>query len=93
MYDSFLLGAGQTLAFVSWDHPNMPWDDTTLSVGTFGADGAVVAVRIVCGDEQPQAVMVPASPANPLCLSSLSLSVPLRVSVCVSLRCTDDGLF
>ena len=68
LQDSFG-GAGKTLAFVSWNHPNMPWDETTLSVGTFDADGAVVGVRVVCGEEQPQAVMVP-SRANlfPLCV-------------------------
>ncbi len=56
---------GTTLAFVSWDHPNMPWDDTTLNVGTFDAGGMVATVRVVCGDKQPQAAMAPRfSPAD-----------------------------
>ena len=32
---------GRQLAWVSWDHPNMPWDDTTLSVASFAADSVV----------------------------------------------------
>jgi dipeptidyl aminopeptidase/acylaminoacyl peptidase len=31
---------GSRLAYVAWDHPNMPWDDTELLVGRFSvADG------------------------------------------------------
>jgi dipeptidyl aminopeptidase/acylaminoacyl peptidase len=30
---------GQRLAFVSWNHPQMPWDGTRLHVGTLSADG------------------------------------------------------
>ena len=32
-------GPNGQLAFVAWDHPNMPWDATTLHVATVGADG------------------------------------------------------
>ncbi len=30
---------GRSIAFVSWDHPNLPWDATTLWVGRFDAQG------------------------------------------------------
>ncbi len=38
---------GRQLAWVSWDHPNMPWDDTTLWVGQLDEGGAVVDRRKV----------------------------------------------
>lgn len=33
---------GGRLAWVSWDHPNMPWDDTRLWVGDIDEKGKVV---------------------------------------------------
>lgn len=32
---------GQQLAYISWNHPSMPWDCTELSVATLKDDGAV----------------------------------------------------
>jgi dipeptidyl aminopeptidase/acylaminoacyl peptidase len=43
---------GRRLAWLSWDHPNMPWDDTTLWVGDLHADGSsstLTAIRRVAG--------------------------------------------
>jgi len=40
---------GRLLAFLSWNHPNMPWDGTALRVGRFAADGGFVEVRRVGG--------------------------------------------
>lgn len=40
---------GRSLAWVSWHHPNMPWDETELWLGTFRADGSLDARRIDCG--------------------------------------------
>src|SRR5262245_40027271 len=37
------------LCFVTWDHPNMPWDGTQLHVGTLDGDGALRNVTIVAG--------------------------------------------
>lgn len=56
---------GNSLAWVSWEHPNMPWDNTCLSVGEVAEDGSIGSIRVVCGDKDPQAVMAPRwSPAN-----------------------------
>ena len=32
---------GKSLAFITWSHPNMPWDDTQLRIITFSENGAV----------------------------------------------------
>ncbi|HXQ13992.1 MAG TPA: prolyl oligopeptidase family serine peptidase [Caulobacteraceae bacterium] len=39
---------GRQLAWMAWDHPNMPWDDTTLYVGDLEGD-RVVNVQPVAG--------------------------------------------
>jgi dipeptidyl aminopeptidase/acylaminoacyl peptidase len=39
---------GTLLAWVQWNHPNMPWDGTELWVGEL-EDGAVVRARMVAG--------------------------------------------
>jgi dipeptidyl aminopeptidase/acylaminoacyl peptidase len=39
---------GQRLAFVAWDHPAMPWDETRLLVGMW-RDGALAEVQTVAG--------------------------------------------
>ena len=40
---------GQRLAWVSWNHPNMPWDDTALFVGDVASDGSVSNHRqVIC---------------------------------------------
>lgn len=41
-------GPNGQVAFIAWDHPNMPWDATTLHVATVGADG-LTEVRVVAG--------------------------------------------
>ena len=42
---------GRRLAWLSWSHPNMPWDGTTLWVGTLGADGRPGDARRVAGGD------------------------------------------
>jgi dipeptidyl aminopeptidase/acylaminoacyl peptidase len=50
---------GQQLAWLSWDHPNMPWDGTELCVGTFDHAGALTKAGRIAGSNaesvfQPQ---------------------------------------
>ncbi len=40
---------GRQLAWVCWNHPNMPWDATELWVADVGADGAVTSPRRIAG--------------------------------------------
>ncbi|MDT5061140.1 MAG: hypothetical protein QOH63_1599 [Acidobacteriota bacterium] len=40
---------GSRLAWLTWNHPNMPWDGTELWVGEFTDDGSLVRERIVAG--------------------------------------------
>lgn len=40
---------GRQLAWLSWSHPNMPWDGTTLWVAVVGADGRLGDARPVAG--------------------------------------------
>ncbi|HEX8284777.1 MAG TPA: prolyl oligopeptidase family serine peptidase [Pyrinomonadaceae bacterium] len=42
---------GSRLAWLTWNHPNMPWDGCELWVGELDADGAVADARRVAGGE------------------------------------------
>jgi dipeptidyl aminopeptidase/acylaminoacyl peptidase len=42
---------GQRLAWLTWNHPSMPWDQSQLWVGTFGDDGRLVATELIAGGE------------------------------------------
>lgn len=42
---------GAKLAWLSWDHPNMPWDSTTLWVAAFDESGRLKAPQKVAGGE------------------------------------------
>ncbi len=48
---------GNRLAWVCWNHPNMPWDATELWVADVGGDGALRSPRRIAGG-------VPASPSG-----------------------------
>ena len=38
---------GSQLAWVAWDHPNMPWDDTVLYLASLGQDGTLSNIEKV----------------------------------------------
>jgi dipeptidyl aminopeptidase/acylaminoacyl peptidase len=40
---------GSLLAWLEWDHPDMPWDSTRLRVAPIAADGSLGAARTVAG--------------------------------------------
>lgn len=40
---------GSQLAWLTWNHPNMPWDGTTLWVAAVAADGSLEPAREVAG--------------------------------------------
>jgi dipeptidyl aminopeptidase/acylaminoacyl peptidase len=40
---------GSRLAWLTWNHPNMPWDGTELWVGEFASDGSLQSERLVAG--------------------------------------------
>lgn len=40
---------GRRLAWLSWDHPDMPWDATTLWLAEVAADGALADARRIAG--------------------------------------------
>jgi dipeptidyl aminopeptidase/acylaminoacyl peptidase len=44
-----LTPGGEVLAWICWDHPNMPWDGTELWVATLGAGGELGEPRLVAG--------------------------------------------
>ena len=43
---------GTQLAWLTWNHPNMPWNGTELWVGTLGADGAITSATLVAGGKE-----------------------------------------
>ena len=42
---------GNQLAYLSWDHPYMPWDSTYLWLATFGDDGKIHESKLIAGSE------------------------------------------
>lgn len=40
---------GSRLAFLRWNHPNLPWDGTELCLADLGADGCPAKERVVAG--------------------------------------------
>jgi dipeptidyl aminopeptidase/acylaminoacyl peptidase len=53
-----LAPGGERLAWIAWDHPDMPWDRTRLFVAGVTKEGAVEAARIAAG-ETPEAIVQP----------------------------------
>ncbi len=40
---------GSRLAWLTWNHPNMPWDGTELWIGQLGADGSITSAEKLAG--------------------------------------------
>ena len=51
---------GSRLAWIAWNHPNMPWDATTLHVGLLDGSGAITRAYDVCPAAEGFAVNQPA---------------------------------
>ncbi|HEY6806712.1 MAG TPA: S9 family peptidase [Pyrinomonadaceae bacterium] len=61
---------GVHLAWLTWNHPNMPWDGCELWVGELGADGGVENAHRVAGGAQESIYQPEWSPAGVLYFSS-----------------------
>lgn len=57
---------GQRLAWLTWNHPQMPWDGTELWVGDLDADGNVTRTTLVAGGEGESVFQPEWSPAGDL---------------------------
>ncbi|HEY7545315.1 MAG TPA: S9 family peptidase [Blastocatellia bacterium] len=53
---------GKRLAWLSWNHPNMPWDGTELWVGEFDQNGSISRKEMVAGGESESIVQPEWSP-------------------------------
>ncbi|MBS3792641.1 S9 family peptidase [Candidatus Bipolaricaulota bacterium] len=42
---------GSTLAWITWDHPSMPWDETQLHLGKLNSEGEIENSRIIRGSD------------------------------------------
>ncbi len=61
---------GRRLAWLSWDHPRMPWDGTELWVAELAADGALSRERLVAGGPEESVLQPLWSPAGDLHFAS-----------------------
>ena len=52
LFQSRLSPDGQRLAWLQWNHPNMPWDGSELWVGEIGEDGMVSSSELLAGSPQ-----------------------------------------
>lgn len=61
---------GTRLAWLEWDHPNMPWDGTHLRVATLAADGTLEASELAAGGPEESIVQPEWAPDGTLHLVS-----------------------
>jgi dipeptidyl aminopeptidase/acylaminoacyl peptidase len=55
---------GQSLAWISWNHPDMPWDSSVLMMAEFQSNGALVAPQLIAGDSNEAIFQPQWSPAG-----------------------------
>ena len=65
----FLAGAAALarrprIAWIAWEHPQMPWDGTELRVGELDADGTLPAVADACSARPPSRCCSRSGPAT-----------------------------
>jgi dipeptidyl aminopeptidase/acylaminoacyl peptidase len=58
------------LAWLTWNHPNMPWDGTELWVGELGSDGFINEKKLVAGGTEESIFQPEWSPDGTLCFAS-----------------------
>jgi dipeptidyl aminopeptidase/acylaminoacyl peptidase len=64
--DAVLDPGGSRLAWLQWNHPNMPWDGTELWVADLSADGSIRAHRKIAGGPSESIFQPEWSPAGDL---------------------------
>jgi len=57
---------GNRLAWLTWNHPNMPWDTNELWIGTFGEDGLLATAERIAGEADESIFQPEWSPDGPL---------------------------
>ncbi|MBZ0188915.1 MAG: prolyl oligopeptidase family serine peptidase, partial [Candidatus Obscuribacterales bacterium] len=57
---------GRKLAYLAWDHPNMPWDGTYLYLADLDKDGLVADKEIIAGGVEESIFQPSFSPQNVL---------------------------
>ena len=57
---------GSWVVWLSWDHPNMPWDGTELWCAPFGGDGSISEPELVAGGREESIFQPEWSPSGTL---------------------------
>ncbi|GAC1628941.1 MAG: hypothetical protein NVS4B7_17850 [Ktedonobacteraceae bacterium] len=64
-YSSPCLNPGGTqLAWLTWNHPNMPWDGTELWIGKISTDGMLAETQCIAGGQEESIFQPQWSPAD-----------------------------
>ncbi|NEQ41688.1 MAG: S9 family peptidase [Okeania sp. SIO3I5] len=61
---------GSQLCWISWNHPNMPWDGTELWVAPVNTDGSLGKMKLVAGGKEESIFQPQWSPDGMLCFVS-----------------------
>ncbi|MEM1172202.1 MAG: S9 family peptidase [Cyanobacteria bacterium P01_H01_bin.35] len=61
---------GSQLCWISWNHPNMPWDATELWVAPVNTDGSLGEISLVAGGKEESIFQPQWSPDGMLCFVS-----------------------
>ena len=61
---------GRQLAWLSWSHPNMPWDGTTLNLARIADDGSLAEVQTIAGGADESVFQPQWSPSGELAYAS-----------------------